>query len=87
MGTPKPAPWLEASLASYEAASDSRPNTDPFRIASLARLAEIAEERGDWGAAVQNWQAIVDAGGKPEWTEMARARIAELQSAQLAGGS
>ena len=62
------------------------PAADAFRVASLARLAEIAEERGDNRAAIQYWQSIVNAGGKPEWTQMAQDRLGALQSVGLAGG-
>jgi TolA-binding protein len=73
------------ALAAYEASAAAGPATDPFRIASLARLAEVAEERGNWSSAIGYWQAIADSGGKPEWTQMATDRIAALTSAGVAG--
>ena len=76
---------MEAALASYESSADAGTAADPFRIASLARLAEIAEERGNWSSAIGYWQAIVDTGGKPEWTQMAKDRIEALTSAGVAG--
>ena len=62
-----------------------RDRTDPFRIAALARMAEIAEERGDWRGALATWQRIVDAGGKPEWTQMAADRIEAIRSSGVVG--
>ena len=38
---------MEEALAAYRQSAAAGPAADPFRIASLARLAEIAEERGD----------------------------------------
>ena len=76
---------MEAALAAYEQSAASSPAADPFRVASLARLAEIAEERGDHPAAIRHWQSIVDAGGKPEWTQMAREHITALQSIGMTG--
>ena len=63
------------ALGFYRQAADEGAVQDPFRIASLARLGELAEERGDWTAARAAWQRIIDAGGKPEWAEMARSRL------------
>lgn len=76
----------EEALASYEEAAATGPADDAFRVASLARLAEIAEDRGDHRTAIRHWQAIADAGGKPEWTQMAKERITALQSVGMAGG-
>jgi TolA-binding protein len=77
---------MEAALGAYEASAGTSPAADAFRIASLARLAEIAEERGDNRTAVGHWQTIISAGGKPEWTQMAQERISLLQSVGMAGG-
>jgi TolA-binding protein len=76
---------IEDALGSYGLAASDGETTDPFRIASLARLAEVAEERGDWSNAVNYWQAIANAGGKPEWTQMAQDRLAEIRAAGYAG--
>ena len=72
-------------MGSYLVSAEAGPSTDPFRIASLARLAEIAEERGDWNGAIGYWQDIADAGGKPEWTQMATDRIAEIRASGVSG--
>jgi len=77
---------IDLALASYGAAAQEGAIVDPFRIASLARMAEIAEERGDWGAALSAWQQIQDAGGKPEWTAMADERINAIRSSGVVGG-
>ena len=77
---------MEAALTAYEQSAASGTAADAFRVASLARLAEIAEERGDNRAAIKYWQSIVNAGGKPEWTQMAQERLGALQSVGLAGG-
>jgi len=76
---------MDLALAAYRSAADEGETQDAFRIASLARLAELAEERGDWGAARRAWQRIVDAGGKPEWTEMARERIQLIPASAVTG--
>ncbi len=77
---------LDLATAAYKSAADDGETTDPFRIASLARLAEMAEEKGDWSAAREAWQRILDAGGKPEWSAMARERLELIQTTAVAGG-
>jgi len=80
---------MDAALGSYEAATSagesSGNSADPFRIASLARLAEVSEERGDWTGALGHWQAIADSGGKPEWVQMATDRMAEIRASGVGG--
>ena len=76
---------LDEALASYEAA-DTGDRTDPFRIASLAQIGQILENRGNWQGAIDAYQRIVDAQGKPEWTEMAQGRIDAIRETQVAGG-
>jgi tetratricopeptide (TPR) repeat protein len=76
---------LEQALASYRKA-DVGSAVDPFRIASLAQIGQILEKRGDWAGAITAYQKIVDAHGKPEWTEMAQGRIAALREMEVAGG-
>jgi TolA-binding protein len=76
---------IDKALASYAASADQGGTVDPFRIASLARMAEIAEERGDWGGALSAWQKIQDAGGKPEWTAMATERIEGIRASGVTG--
>jgi TolA-binding protein len=71
---------VDLALAAYGSAADEGESSDAFRIASLARMAELAEERGDWAAAKNAWQRIVDTNGKPEWTDMARERIELIQA-------
>jgi TolA-binding protein len=75
---------LDQALKAYRAA-DTGPATDPFRIAALAQIGKILEDRGDWLGAIEAYQAIVDAHGKPEWTEMAQGRIAAIRESENAG--
>jgi len=77
---------MESALQSFASAADDGQITDAFRIASLARMAEISEERGDWSGAIGSWQRIIEAGGKPEWTAMAEERIAAIKSTGVVGG-
>ncbi len=77
---------IDLALASYGASAEQGSTVDPFRIASLARVAEIAEERGDWGAAIAAWRQIQDAGGRAEWTTMAVERIEAIRSSGVVGG-
>ena len=79
------AEMMDQALASYETAASQGAITDSFRIASLARLAEIAETRGDWPGAIAAWQRIIEAGGKPEWTQMANERIDAIRAAGVVG--
>jgi len=76
----------DLALGHYRAAADEGETTDPFRIASLARMAELAEERADWTAAENAWQRIINAGGKQEWTDMAQERIRMIQTSGATGG-
>ncbi len=69
----------------YRACADEGGTTDPFRIAALARLGEMAEERGDWSEATRAWQDIKDAGGKPEWGQMATERLEWIRQAAGSG--
>ena len=71
---------IDLALAAYGSAADEGATADAFRIASLARIAELAEERGEWSAARAAWQRILDANGKPEWNDMARERISLLEA-------
>ncbi len=77
---------IDQALGSYNSAANEGDLVDPFRIASLARVAEIAEERGDWGTALAAWQQIQDSGGKPEWSAMAIERINAIHSSGVVGG-
>ena len=77
---------IDLALTAYGSAADEGQSDNAFRIASLARMAELSEERGDWSAARNAWQRIIDTNGKPEWTEMARERIALIQPTASAGG-
>jgi TolA-binding protein len=76
---------VDAAIRSYETSTGAGPVDDPFRIASLANLGEIHEDRGDWAAAVNAYQRIIDVNGKPEWTEMAQQRIEAIREFQVAG--
>jgi TolA-binding protein len=71
---------IEQAIASYDRSGSGSDTTSSFRIASLARLGELSEEKGDWTTAVHAWNRIVETNGKPEWTDMAQARIQEIQS-------
>ncbi|MFH1845018.1 MAG: tetratricopeptide repeat protein, partial [bacterium] len=75
---------LDAALQRYEAAATG-PATDPFRIASLAQMGKILEERGDWAGAIAAFERIVAADGKPEWTAMAQGRIEAIRNTTIAG--
>ncbi|MBU1073003.1 tetratricopeptide repeat protein, partial [bacterium] len=70
----------EEALASYEMSAGGADRTAPHRIASLAQIGQLSEERGDWNTAIQAYTRIVNANGKPEWTAMAQGRIAEIQA-------
>jgi len=59
---------------------------DPFRIAALAEIGRIAEERGDWNAAIGAYERILAAGGKPEWRTLAEERIAAIRAAGVTAG-
>ena len=76
---------LDLARQAYRECAEQGGTTDPFRIAALARLGEMAEERGDWGAATRAWQDILDAGGKPEWSEMARERLEWIAASSGSG--
>jgi hypothetical protein len=43
-------------------------------------MGEILEQRGDWSGATGAYQRIIDAGGKPEWQQMAEDRIAAIRA-------
>jgi TolA-binding protein len=71
---------LDRALEFYRQGAEGGPAADPFRIASLGRMAELAEDRGDWPAARAAWQEISVSGGQPEWTEMARDRLIRIEN-------
>ena len=73
------------ALSAYETAAGVGSPGAPFRIASLAQIGQLSEDRGDWPAAIQAYQQIIKADGNPEWTAMAQGRIAEIQANQTAG--
>lgn len=77
---------IDGALKRYEVAAAQGGPVDPFRIASLARVAEIAEERGDWAAALEAWGLIHDAGGKAEWKALAGERMEAIRGGGLTGG-
>ena len=76
---------VDDALSTYESAATAGVSAAPFRIASLAQIGQLCEDRGDWGGAVRAYQQIINANGKPEWTEMAQGRIADIQANQEAG--
>jgi len=76
---------LDLALSCYEISASAGSASAPFRIASLAQIGQICEGRSDWPGAIQAYQRIINANGKPEWTEMAQGRIAEIQANQPVG--
>lgn len=76
---------VDAALARFAAAAAGG-GADPFRIAALAEIGRIAEERGDWQKAVDAYRSIIAAGGKPEWRTLAEQRIAAIQAAGVIAG-
>ncbi len=73
----------EEAIASYEMSASGADRTAPHRIASLAQIGQLSEDRGDWNTAIQAYTRIVQANGKPEWTAMAQGRIAEIQAQSI----
>jgi TolA-binding protein len=76
---------LDDALRVYEQGAGSGAAADPYRIASLAQIGRILEARRDWAGATNAYQRIIDAHGKPEWTEMAQGRITAIKDQQVAG--
>jgi len=70
----------DLALQIYERAGHSGASTDPYRIAGLAEVAEIHEARRDWSKALEVYKEIATSGGKPEWKEMAEAKIAAIEA-------
>ncbi|MBC8423103.1 tetratricopeptide repeat protein [bacterium] len=70
----------QEAIASYEMSASGADRTAAHRIASLAQIGQLSEDRGDWNTAIQAYTRIVQANGKPEWTAMAQGRIAEIQA-------
>jgi TolA-binding protein len=68
------------AIASYEMSASGADRAAPHRIASLAQIGQLSEDRGDWNTAIQAYTRIVQANGKPEWTAMAQGRISEIQA-------
>jgi len=77
---------VEGALARYDAAASSGDGADPFRVAALAETGRIAEERGDWNAAIRAYERIIAAGGKAEWRAMAEGRITAIREAGVTAG-
>jgi TolA-binding protein len=77
---------LDGALARFETAAGSGEAVDPFRIAALAEIGRIAEERGDWNTAIGAYERIIAAGGKAEWTQMAEGRITAIREAGVTTG-
>ncbi len=71
---------FDEAIVSYQMSAGGADRTAAHRIASLAQIGELSEERGDWNTAIQAYTQIVHANGKPEWTAMAQGRIAEIQA-------
>lgn len=76
---------MDRALSCYEMSASVGSPSAPFRIASLAQIGQICEDRSDWPGAIQAYQQIISSNGKPEWTAMAQGRIAEIQANQHAG--
>ena len=68
------------ALASYEDSASGRDLTAPHRIASLAQIGQLSEDAADWQTAVNAYNRIVQANGKPEWTAMAQGRLEEIRA-------
>ncbi len=75
---------IDGALARYEMAAAGG-SADPFRIAALAQIGQLREDRGDWGGAVKAYERIIAAGGNPEWTQMAQDRIAAIRESGVIG--
>jgi TolA-binding protein len=71
---------IEQAITYYEMSASGADQTAPHRIASLAQIGQLSEDHGDWNTAMQAYNRIVQAHGKPEWTAMAQGRIAEIQA-------
>lgn len=76
---------IDAALARFEQAAAGS-GADPFRVAALAEIGRIAEDRGDWHKAVAAYERIIATGGKPEWSALAEQRIAAIQAAGVIAG-
>jgi len=68
------------AIASYEQSASGDDANAPHRIASLAQIGQLSEDAGDWGTALNAYNRIVQANGKPEWTSMAQGRIEEIRA-------
>ena len=77
---------LDGALAAYEQAA-AGVGADPFRVAALAEIGRIAEERGDWDLAIGAYERIIATGGKAEWTAMAEERIRAIREAGVTASS
>jgi len=76
---------VEGALARYEHAAMGS-GADAFRVAALAEIGRIAEDRGDWNAAIGAYERIISAGGQAEWTAMAEGRITAIREAGVTAG-
>ena len=68
------------AIASYEQSASGGDVAAPHRIASLAQIGQLSEDAGDWGTALNAYNRIVQANGKPEWIAMAQGRIEEIRA-------
>jgi TolA-binding protein len=76
----------EGALARFEQAAAVGTGADAFRVAALAEIGRIAEERGEWHAAISAYERIIAANGKADWTAMAEGRIAAIREAGVTTG-
>jgi len=76
---------VDGALARYGQAAD-RTGADPFKVAALAEIGRIAEERGDWDQAISAYERIIAADGQADWTAMASDRIAAIRESGVTAG-
>jgi hypothetical protein len=55
------------------------PAANDARLAGLAQLAYLYEQRKAFGQAVRVYEKIAVSDGKPEWVKAAQARVSALQ--------
>jgi len=69
----------EEAIREYRKVAASQPAADSYRLAALARLGQKYEDQARWKEAIGVYQDILSSGGKREWVEAARERIAQIR--------